>query len=381
MARHLILMGSGETSPTMIGVHRTSMASARTCITLDTPYGFQENADELTSRVQRYFADSVGRTVMDVTVRDAESPARTAAVIESVRGADWAFAGPGSPTYALRVWRDVAMASVFDELLTRGTLVLASAAALTAGRFTVPVYEMYKVGEDPHWRDGLDVLGRATGMSAAVIPHFDNAEGGTHDTRYCYMGERRLAALEHLLPADTFVLGIDEHTAVDFDLDARVAHVLGRGSMTIRMGAREWKVPTGSAVTFDEIAEQAGTRLTAVSTSPAVAWSGADVEALLDAGDVDAAVDALLALDGVERDIETRSAVHALVLRLGRLAANPQTDPATIVGPYVEALLTARASARAHGFWAEADEIRDRLTAMRVVVTDTKDGAVWSLQT
>ena len=31
------------------------------------------------------------------------------------------------------------------------------------------------------------------GLDAVVIPHFDNAEGGNHDTRFCYLGERRLA--------------------------------------------------------------------------------------------------------------------------------------------------------------------------------------------
>src|SRR6266571_3494942 len=42
------------------------------------------------------------------------------------------------------------------------------------------------------------VVGTALGV---VIPHYDNAEGGTHDTRFCYLGERRLAALEALLAA------------------------------------------------------------------------------------------------------------------------------------------------------------------------------------
>ncbi len=57
-------------------------------------------------------------------------------------------------------------------------MVFASAAALTLGRWTVPVYEIYKVGEDPHWLEGLDLLSQ-TGIDGAVIPHFDNAEGGT----------------------------------------------------------------------------------------------------------------------------------------------------------------------------------------------------------
>ena len=111
--------------------------------------------------------------------------------------------------------------------------MLASAAAATAGLAAVPVYEIYKVGEPPHWLPGLDLLA-AAGLRVAVIPHYDNAEGGTHDTRFCYLGERRLAVMERELPADAAVLGVDEHTAVIFDLVADTAEVRGRGGLTIR---------------------------------------------------------------------------------------------------------------------------------------------------
>ena len=63
-----------------------------------------------------------------------------------------------------------------------------------------------------HWLHGLDVLSMA-GIRGAVIPHYDNAEGGNYDTRYCYLGEERLVELEHQLPDDTGILGVDEHTA------------------------------------------------------------------------------------------------------------------------------------------------------------------------
>ena len=93
---------------------------------------------------------------------------------------------------------------------------MGSAAALTLGSHTVPVYEVYKVGEDPRWVEGLDLLGQITGIRAAVVPHYDNAEGGTHDTRFCYLGEPRLAGLEAELPAEVGVLGVDEHTAASW---------------------------------------------------------------------------------------------------------------------------------------------------------------------
>src|SRR2546430_10964210 len=63
------------------------------------------------------------------------------------------------------------------------SVVFASAAALTLGSHTVPVYEIYKAGVEPAWVPGLDLVRRATGLPAVLIPHYDNAEGGHHDTR------------------------------------------------------------------------------------------------------------------------------------------------------------------------------------------------------
>ena len=45
----------------------------------------------------------------------------------------------------------------------------------------------------------------------------------------------------------------------------------------------------------------------------------------------------------------------------------------------VEALLEQRIAARAAKDWAEADRIRDELTALKVVVMDGPTGATWRL--
>jgi len=45
----------------------------------------------------------------------------------------------------------------------------------------------------------------------------------------------------------------------------------------------------------------------------------------------------------------------------------------------VDALLLARTKARSDKDWAKADEIRDTLQQMGVVVTDTADGPTWDL--
>src|SRR5688572_32766525 len=210
----LVLMGSGETAPTMIKVHRSifERVGDAPAVLLDTPYGFQENADDISKRAVGYFAESVGRRVDVVDWRSPPPPgvARERA-LAAINDAGWLFAGPGSPTYALRQWHDTPIPDMLTANLQRGGVVLfASAAALTLGSHTVPVYEIYKAGETPHWAQGLDLVRATTGLPAVVIPHYDNAEGGHHDTRFCYLGERRLSKLEQELPDDAFVLGVDE---------------------------------------------------------------------------------------------------------------------------------------------------------------------------
>ena len=121
----------------------------------------------------------------------------------------------------------------------------------------MPVYEIYKVGEDPSWLPGLDLLGPATGLRAAVVPHYDNAEGGNHDTRFCYLGERRLRMLEEQLPQGAFVLGVDSHTALVLDLERRTAAVSGLGGVTVRVDGRSTVFPSGSEVDIDTLAEVA----------------------------------------------------------------------------------------------------------------------------
>ena len=112
----------------------------------------------------------------------------------------------------------------------------------------MPVYEIYKVGEPPKWEPGLDLLAEA-GLSVAVIPHYNNAEGGNHDTRFCYLGEERLARMESDLPDDAFVLGVDEHTGLVLDLDGPTATVVGIGTVTVRAGGRTTVLAGGTVTT------------------------------------------------------------------------------------------------------------------------------------
>ncbi|MGL5830179.1 MAG: hypothetical protein ACRC0L_11510, partial [Angustibacter sp.] len=203
-----ILMGSGETTPTLTPSHREIFAATERAVGtadlraafVDTPFGFQLNCDELTSRTQSYFADATGRDIAAAHWRSAADPAREEA-LSLLAQAHWVLSGPGSPSYALAQWTKTDIpGALADVPLRGGTLVLGSAAAVTAGSHSIPVYEIYKAGAAPHWLSGLDLLEQLTGISAAVIPHFNNSEGGTHDTRFCYLGEQRLTGLEDELP-------------------------------------------------------------------------------------------------------------------------------------------------------------------------------------
>jgi cyanophycinase-like exopeptidase len=256
--RILAIMGSGETAPTMKAPHRRifeRLGSDVDAVLLDTPFGFQENAPILAEKAIEYFRDAVGQTVAaaGLTRTDGDDTVAIERGIARVRAANWLFAGPGSPTYALAQWTGTAVPdAITEKLRSGGAVVFSSAAALTLGVATVPVYEIYKVGRDPHWLDGLDVLSEI-GLHVAVIPHYDNAEGGNHDTRFCYLGERRLAMLEPSLPQGVFVLGIDEHTGIVMDLDADTAEIVGKGAVTLRGGGTSVRLESGQTIPLDTL--------------------------------------------------------------------------------------------------------------------------------
>ena len=410
----IVVMGSGETAPTMVRVHREVFAAAPAgpAVLLDTPFSFQMNRDELVTRTVQYFAQSVGRQVEVARWprRDGD-PAAVERALALLDQAAWAFAGPGSPTYALRQWAGTGVPGALAAVVRRGgTVVMGSAAALTLGSHTVPVYEIYKVGAEPAWVEGLDLLGEMTGLHAAVVPHYDNAEGGTHDTRFCYLGEPRLSALEADLPDEVGVLGVDEHTAAILDLSSRTLEVRGNGVVSVRRRGSTTTFADGSRLAFDDLdgllrGEQSVRAPVAASApvagqdaagSPATSLR-AEAESCRTAfdramadRDVDACVQAVLALEQAiadwsadtlqsdDRD-EARRVLRAMLVRLGDLARVGAVDPRETLAPYVDLLLDLRTSARDAKDFATSDLVRDRLAAAGVEVRDTPQGAEWVL--
>ncbi|MEV6987375.1 hypothetical protein AB0M95_39810 [Sphaerisporangium sp. NPDC051017] len=395
----LALMGSGETSPTMVEVHRSlvrRLGHAPRAVLLDTPYAFQENAADISARARRYFATSVGLRV------EVAGPG------DILGRPDWVFSGPGSPTYALDRWSATTLAADLRARVraAAGVTVLASAAACTAGIAAVPVYEIYKVGAEPHWREGLDLLA-PLGLFAAVIPHYDNAEGGTHDTRYCYLGERRLSRMEKELPDGAAVLGIDEHTAVIFDLHVGTVEVRGRGGLTVRRDGAQTILPSGVTVDIADLRDLAQnangstipSSLAVVAPDPGHAGGGETLgeamracqerfDSALDRRDVDAIIQAVLDLEseinkwaadteeddgGVE---QARALLRGMISRLARLV--DLRDPRERLAPLVNPLLALRGELRVAGAYEFADTVRDALARVGVTVQDTPDGPHWS---
>ncbi len=398
-ARLLTIMGSGETAPTMVKLHREVFdrlgGGDHRAVFLDTPFGFQENAEELCLRTVEYFRQSVGR---DIAVAGlprliGADTMRTETALAELRRAELLFAGPGSPTYALRQWAGTPVAAILRDRLARaGAVTFSSAAALTLGSRTVPVYEVYKSGADPFWLEGLDVLA-AVGLPVVVIPHYDNAEGGHHDTRFCYLGERRLAQLEADLPDDVFVLGVDEHTGVLMDLDAEQATVWGRGALTLRHHGTSVVIPAGETVSMDVI-RSAGIERRGAGGAPAAGPGAATercetaFEAAMQQGDATAAVAAALALeqaivdwshDMLQSDEGDRAhaALRAMVVRLGEAAVSGLADPRERLAPVVEAALALRKAVRAEKRFDLSDLLRDQLQAAGVEVRDTPSGVQW----
>jgi cyanophycinase-like exopeptidase len=417
LPRILTVMGSGETTPTMTRVHRAVLERLGDrpvpAVVIDTPYGFQENADDITERTLDYFRTSVGAPFAVASYRSADADALTReTAVTRIREARLVFAGPGSPSYALRQWSG----SEIPRLLARkleegGAVTMASAAALTLGRFTIPVYEIYKVGEAPRWLPGLDLLA-PLGLPVAVVPHYDNAEGGNHDTRFCYLGERRLRVLEAELPDDVFILGVDGHTALVLDVDAGTASVLGLGTVTVRKNGRSTVFAAGSEPAIADLiaaALETGSASAADATTAASPVASgvvespprllreevAELERVFNASlaecDAQAAVRAILALeetiqawagdtDQSDALATARSTLRGAVVCLGEMAVEGVHDPAELIGPFVDALLAERVRARDARDWAAADAIRDRLLAAGVELHDTPDATTWELR-
>ncbi len=329
----LTLIGSGETSERMLNAHQSLLArlpQPPRIAFLDTPAGFQLNAAELGAATAAYFKKYFSLDIALAEYRTrTDSPDPSAAALAR---ANYRMAGPGSPTYAIKLWRNSPVYAALVEGWQAGAqIVLASSAAIAISRWALPVYEIYKVGADPFWADGLDLLG-PLGLELAIVPHFDNAEGKTYDTRYCFMGLPRLMALEKLLPPGAVILGIDENTACTFDFDSATVAVAGEGRVTLRHNGQERHYLAGSVFPLD--------RLTAAHalTEPAPP-----------------------------------------VVAAAQPSAPPQPTAPLHIPEAVRQWAAERDRLRAEKKFAESDTLRDRIAAVGYTVKDSPAGPAFAL--
>jgi hypothetical protein len=225
--------------------------------------------------------------------------------------------------------------------------------------------------------------------------------------------------MEAELPEESFILGVDEHTAVLLDLDEGSVSVLGNGVLTIRRQGRSVTRPAGSTLDLATLGSLAGSGSDASNASgatgaqtaapagvetagptpagdPVAVSLSAEADRLdaafgaaLAARDADGCVSALLEMEQVmvdwsaDTDVEegehARAILRAMAVRLGQLAEAGARDPREVLAPYVDTLVELRTRARAGRDWSTSDWIRDRLGAAGVEVRDTPDGATWHL--
>jgi len=255
-----------------------------------------------------------------------EAPAITGPILD----ADVIFLGPGSPSYGVRQLREsLAWQRVTACHRLGSALALASAAVIAISALALPVYEIYKVGEDPHWRPGLDFFA-PYGLSLVFVSHWNNAEGGAElDTSRCFIGQERFAALLALLPPQTTVVGIDEQTALVMDIEAGKGQVLGLGGVTLIGSGREQHFGSGTEFPLSELGPFR-TPDPATGLPPAV-WAEAQA---------------------ARRRVDV-----------------PPQPPAEVL-----ALVEARQAARAAQDWATADRLRERIAGLGWQVMDTPQG-------
>ena len=408
-------MGSGELTATMVDVHKELLSilpGPRKAVFLDTPAGFQLNADQISQRAVDYFHTHIQHplSISSFKSRDGVSPYDAEKAYQSLREADYILIGPGSPTYAVNQLMSTPIPNILSHgVESGGCFVAASAAALTVGRFTLPVYEIYKVGQNIHWVAGMDILGHF-GFDFAVVPHWNNAEGGTHDTRRCFMGESRFKDLESLLPEGVSVVGLDEHTACILDLNREEGSIRGLGRMVLRRGDIEMVFQKGDTFPLDVLRGETLEDTEWQSVGPksddhdpitpeasGSFWDSihqieAGFQEGIDQSDPEKAINALLQLDQTIwkalQDLESeesisqaRETLREFLVLMGAILAPSSDQPKDHLTPLLDALLVLRENLRRQKQWQEADAIRDCLRQAGILVEDTEEGSVWQIQT
>jgi hypothetical protein len=333
----IAFLGSGETS---LAGGRIFEALARfisdpiRVSIMETPAGFELNASLVAGRVAEFLKTRLQnyKPVIDLIParkQGTQFSPDNLEILKPLLTSNMIFMGPGSPTYVARQLRGTFAWDIIRARHRQGaTLVFSSAATISIGAWALPVYEIYKVGEEVHVKDGLNLFADF-GMNLTFIPHWNNAEGGIDlDTSRCFMGIERFDQWRKLLPADSTILGLDEHSGMVMDFEKNTCEVHGVSSITVLKNSDENMHSSGSIFSLSTLGD---------FKSPQPMESGIRPE-------------------------------------VWDLIANASTQDEETPPPEALELLELRKAARSRKDFAESDRLRDQLAALGWLVKDTKEG-------
>ena len=351
----IAILGSGETSPNLVSVHRkllNRLSEDVSASLIDTPFGFQENADQLVEKLIEFYEVSLNTDIKLASYRTKKDfkSVEYFEFTKIIQGSNFIFSGPGSPSYASKNWIDTDVPEIFKEKLINGSsLVFASAAASTLGIRTIPVYEIYKVGIDPYWENGINLL-EVFDIDCVVVPHFNNKEGGNHDTSISYLGQNRMKILQEINP--TNILGIDEHTALIIDGEEDSFEVEGLGEVTVINKNVTKKFKIGDKYNLDELKEllKNDASLKKVESEPDLPFNE-DAE------------------DALKKEIAD------LRIEIDKNKKNSEN-----VNKLIDKLIEYRLTLRSLQKYEESDVVRDILTDSNIEIEDNKESSSWKFK-
>ena len=260
----IAFLGSGETSLAggriFESLARFISDPLRVAI-METPAGFELNSALVAGRVGDFFRTRLQnfKPVIDLVPARKRGSAFSPddpEIIKPLLYANLIFMGPGSPTYAIRQLKDTLAWDVIRARHRLGaTLVFASAATISIGAHSLPVYEIYKVGQDVHVVDGLNLF-KDFGVHLSFIPHWNNADGGVDlDTSRCFVGMERFADWCNLVPSENTTLGLDEHTGIIMDFESGTCEVSGVSSVSLVRECDPKIYPSDSKFALSELGD------------------------------------------------------------------------------------------------------------------------------
>jgi hypothetical protein len=334
----IAFLGSGETSLAGGRIFETlarSLPQSLKIAILETPAGFELNSDQVAGRVAEFMETRLQNYKPQIDViparkRGTDFSPDNPAILEPMFTADMIFMGPGSPTYAVRQLQDSLAWNIIRARHRLGaTLVFASAATISIGAWALPVYEIFKVGEDVYSKPGLNLFADF-GLTLSFIPHWNNAEGGIDlDTSRCFVGLDRFNQWCESIPDENTTLGLDEHTGIIIDFQARECRVLGVSSVSVVRTCDPEIYGAGSTIPLSELGD-------------------IHLPEPLKAGIPDEVWEMVTAASESEDD---------------------DTPPEEVL-----ALVDQRQKARAGKNWADADHLRDEIAEHGWQVQDTPEG-------